>query len=138
MKICIYQIAFIAAIFSMSKSLHCKHNDHSTQPITELANAVKGIRESMNNLIDEADKIKDLHDHASSFDYRDKSASGVRRSRIKRAQSLSSSGSAQKDREIHKTIHYLKKTQEQIDSATNLMKNSNSLTQDALVDIPSE
>ncbi|MBI2345049.1 hypothetical protein HYV10_03190 [Candidatus Dependentiae bacterium] len=138
MKICIYQIAFIAAIFSISKSLNCKHNDHSIEPVKDLVTADKDIHASMRDLFKEIDRVEELHNSASRFDSKDKSVSGVRRSRIKKAQSLSSNGSAQKDREIHKTIHYFKKTQEQIESAINLMKNSNSLTNNALTNIPNE
>ena len=138
MKICIYQVALIVAIFSLSKSLYCKHSHHSVEPEHELVAAIKGIQTSMNDLLDQALEVDRLHSEASNFNSKDKSVSGVRRSRIKRAQSYSATGYAQKDREIHKTLHYLKKTQEQIDSAAHLMKNSNELTHEALSNIPAE
>lgn len=138
MKICIYQAAFILAIFSISQSLYCKRNDHSVQPEKDLVTAVNGIKDSMNTLIKNAQEVTKLHNKTSALDPQDKSLSGTHRSRIKRAQSFSSTALAQKDREIHKTMHYLKKTQEQIDSAANLMANSSQLTHDAVSNIPVE
>lgn len=136
MKICIYQVAFIVAIFSISKSLYCRRNEHSVKHQNEIISLATSIKNSIDDFMKEAGDIDRLHRKTSKMDSKDKSTPGVYRSKVKRAQSFSSSGINQKDRQVAQTLHYLKKTKEQIDSATHLMAGSNESTKAALAEIP--
>ena len=140
MKICIYQVALIAVVFSVCKSLHCKHNDHPTKSEYDLVSAGKDIRSGLSDFMVQAKRFDDLHKKASSLsgDRKNKSVSGQRRSSIKRAQNHSANGSSQKDRQVKQTQHYLDKTLEQVHSATHLLKASNDLTEGALDNIVAE
>jgi hypothetical protein len=140
MKICIYQVAFIAAIFSICKSLNCKHNDHPVKPEYDLVSTGKDITSGLNDFITQAKRFDSLHEQASSLsdDRKNKSVSGQRRSGVKRTQNHSANGSSQRDRQIKQTQHYLDKTLEQVHSATHLLKASNDLTEESLGNIPAE
>lgn len=140
MKICIYQVALIAVIFSICKSLNCKHNDHPTKPEYDLLATGKDIVSGLKDFIEQAQRFDSLHQETSSLsdDRKNKSVSGQRRSGIKRAQNHSANGSSQKDRQIKQTQHYLDKTLEQVHSATNLLQKSNDLTEESLGNIPAE
>ncbi len=140
MKICIYQVAFIAVICSMSKSLHCKPNYHPTKPEHNLVSTGKNIKSGLNDFMVQAQRFDSLHEQASSLsgDRKNKSVSAQRRSGVKRAQNHSANGSSQKDRQIKQTQHYLDKTLEQVNSATHLLKQSNDLTEQSLDNIPAE
>jgi hypothetical protein len=140
MKICIYQVALIAVIFSMSKSLNCKHNYHPAKDEYNLVSTGKSIRSGLNDFMVQAHRFDSLHEQASTLsgDRKNKSVSGERRSGVKRAQNHSANSSSQKDRQIKQTQHYLDKTLEQVRSATHLLQQGNDLTEASLNSIPAE
>ena len=140
MKICIYQVALIAVIFSICKSLQCKHNDHPVKPEYDLIATGNDIQSVLNDFIHEAQRFDSLHKKAAglSGDRKNKSVSGQRRSGIRRTQNYSANASSQKDRQIKQTQHYLDKTLEQVNSANHLLRQSNDLTEESLGNVPTE
>ncbi len=138
MKICIYQLALIALIFCLGKSLHCKHSYHSVTTENELPEVTHEIELGVNDFMVQAHRFENLHKEISALDRTDPSFSGKRRSKIKRTQNYSGNGQSQKNRQAKQTLHYLNKTLEQVNSATHLLEESNNLTEESLHNIPTE
>lgn len=137
MKLCIYQLAFIAVIVCFSRALHSKHEHLAKISGYHLQDLVDQISSLGQEFIEEAQKTEKLHDYTSSnFNRKDKDHTGKKRSSIAKAQSEASNILVRKEQQIQKTHHHLEKTKEQLEAAIKLLKEGNQRTTNALNGIP--
>lgn len=138
MKLCIYQLAFIAVIVCFSKALHPKH-EHLPAKVSghHLYDLIEQIHSAGQEFIEEADKVEKLHDHISgNVDRNEKKIDGKTRSARTKAHHESGNALVRKEQQIQKTHHHLEKTLEQLKSGLNLLKDGNQRTINALNGIP--
>ncbi len=137
MKLCIYQLAFIAAIVCFSKVLYTKHEHLSKISGYHMHDLIDQIYSLGKDFIDEAHKVEQMHNYASNnFDPKQKDHTGKKRSSITKAQNEASNTLVRKEQQIQKTHHHLEKTKEQLESAIRLLKEGNQRTTNAINGIP--
>jgi hypothetical protein len=137
MKLCIYQLAFIAVIICFSKALHPKHEHLAKTSGHHMHDLIEQIYSLGQDFIDEAHKVEQMHNYASNnFNHKQKDHTGKKRSLIKKAQNEASNTLVRKEQQIQKTHHHLEKTKEQLESAIRMLKEGNQRTTNALNGIP--
>ncbi len=123
MKLCIYQLAFIAVIICFSKALHSKHEGSAKITPDHLQLLADQISSLTEEFIEEAHKVEQLHDSTSS--------NVNRKARTEAGNIL-----VRKEQQIQKTHHHLEKTKEQLESAIKLLREGNQRTTNALSGVP--
>jgi hypothetical protein len=133
MKLCIYQLAFIAVIICCCKVLHPYHEHLAKVTGYHLQDLADQIANLSNELVQEGTMSEKLHDHvATTLDSKDKTLSGKERSSITHAQREADSTLVRKRQQIERAHHYLEKSKEMLVSAVNLLKDGNKRTKAAL------
>lgn len=135
MKLCIYQLAFIAVIVFCSKFTHSYHEHLAKVSGYHLHDLTEQIDSLVDELIKESTMAEKLHEHIQGLDDKDKNLNGKERSSVKDALSQASNNLVRKRQQVERSHHYLEKSKELLVSAVNLIKSGNQKTRDALSNV---